>query len=144
MQRLQFASIPIVEDCRFCGTDELNQPFVAGTLYFMGIAATSVGSALSYYNPYFSNLGLLEWGSICLHARIRGAIESTLVNKGSHSESCLTNCCCACCCYSCALAQESRELRRAMADHQQQEASIPLTQNSMMPNTQQPSYYSDA
>ena len=139
MQRLTIPNIPIVDDCLCCGATAENKPFIAGLLYFGGNAASFLGGALSSYNPYFSSLSALEWGSICLHARIRGAIETNIFRR---EESCCTNFCCACCCYSCALAQEARELNKALAlsgydDQQTTPMLFASTQNSMNQNAPQ-------
>jgi Cys-rich protein (TIGR01571 family) len=106
MQRVGITEVPVVDDCMCCGANEQNKPFIAGLLYFAGVAATFAGSVLAPINPYWTNLTWLECGSVCLHGRVRGTIQKHM----GHEDECCLNFCCAWWCYSCAMAQEQREL----------------------------------
>ena len=127
MQRLGITEIPVVDDCMCCTAKDENKPFIAGLLYFGGMAAAFVGSVLSPIHPYWANLSWLECGSLCMHGRVRGTIEKF---RGGEEQCCL-NFCCACCCYSCALAQEQRELASMEANIGEQEEQ-PFIVNNML------------
>ena len=107
--------IPLIDDCLDSSHSD-NRPCLAGMLYFGGAAAYVLGGAMSYYNQFLGSIAVLDLGSVCLHANIRGAIHNHIpyATRGDPDiegeNNSLANFCCAWCCYSCALAQEQREL----------------------------------
>jgi Cys-rich protein (TIGR01571 family) len=104
MQALGIDEIPVVDEC-MCLSQ--NKPLVAGMLYGSGMLANLIGVSVAPYAPYASNLSILQLCSVCLHSRIRGAIQKRLVNG---NDDCILNFCRVWWCYSCALAQEQRHL----------------------------------
>ena len=101
-------TVPVVSSFN-CGKG--TEPHSAGCLYAIGWFSGVLANALGPANPAVGGVGIIECGSVCLHAEIRGAIRNQYgIQPDCACCGCCSDFCCALCCYPCALTQESAHL----------------------------------